>query len=181
MIDKKGKRYKFLKRPDAPQEKVVPLTEQQSMERAQNLMLLMKYRAMWDAMYAFRKRRMRTKRYERGMQWDDIIEVNGKKITEAQHILNQGKVPLKNNVILQTQNSVVGVFRSNYTHPEAIARTRDNQHIGEMMTAMLQYVGQINEIKEIETIHSQTSKYINDMNTLKGEPFVRPLVVFYNF
>lgn len=150
MIDKKGKRYKFLKRPDAPQEKVVPLTEQQSMERAQNLMLLMKYRAMWDAMYAFRKRRMRTKRYERGMQWDDIIEVNGKKITEAQHILNQGKVPLKNNVILQTQNSVVGVFRSNYTHPEAIARTRDNQHIGEMMTAMLQYVGQINEIKEID-------------------------------
>ena len=150
MIDKKDKRYKFLKRPTAPQEKVVPLTEQQSAERTQNLVLLMKYRAMWDAMYAFRKRRSRTKRYERGMQWDDIIEVNGKKITEAQHILNQGKVPLKNNVILQTQNSVVGVFRNNYTHPEAIARARDNQQVGEMMTAMLQYVGQINDIKEVD-------------------------------
>ena len=34
---------------------------------------------------------------------------------------------------------------------------------------------------EIETIHSESSKYINDMNTLKGEPFVRPLAVFYNF
>lgn len=150
MIDKKDKRYKFLKRPAAPQEKVVPLTEQQSAERTQNLVLLMKYRAMWDAMYAFRKRRSRTKRYERGMQWDDIIEVNGKKITEAQHILNQGKVPLKNNVILQTQNSVVGVFRNNYTHPEAIARARDNQQVGEMMTAMLQYVGQINDLKEVD-------------------------------
>ena len=38
-----------------------------------------------------------------------------------------------------------------------------------------------NEIHEIETIHSESSKYINDMNTLKGDPFVRPLAVFYNF
>ena len=150
MINKKDKRYKFLKRTEETQEKVVPVSEQQSAQRAQNLMLLMKYRAMWDAMYAFRKRRMRTKRYERGMQWDDIIEVNGKKITEAQHIMDQGKVPLKNNIILQTQNSVVGVFRGNYTHPEAIARARDNQFVGEMMTAMLQYVGQINDIKEVD-------------------------------
>ena len=37
------------------------------------------------------------------------------------------------------------------------------------------------EIREIETIHSESSKYITDMNTLKGEPFVRPLAVFYNF
>lgn len=35
--------------------------------------------------------------------------------------------------------------------------------------------------REIETIHSESSKYINDMNTLKGDPFVRPLAVFYNF
>lgn len=150
MIDKKDKRYKYLKRSSEPQEKVVPLTEQQATERAKNLVLLMKYRAMWDAMFMFRRRRMRTKRYERGMQWDDIIEVNGKKITEAQHILDQGKVPLKNNIILQTQNSVVGVFRGNYKHPEAIARARDNQQVGEMMTAMVQYVGQINDIKEVD-------------------------------
>ena len=37
------------------------------------------------------------------------------------------------------------------------------------------------ERREIETIHSESSKYITDMNTLKGEPFVRPLAVFYNF
>ncbi len=150
MIDKKDKRYKFLKRSEEQGEHVTPITEQQIAERSQNLRLLLKYRMMWDAMSAFRARRWRTKRYERGMQWDDIIEVEGKKITEAQHILNQGKVPLKNNVILQTQNSVVGVFRSNYSHPEAIARSRDNQQAGEMMTAMLQYVGQINDIKEVD-------------------------------
>ena len=150
MIDKKDKRYKFLKRSESTEGQVVPLNEQQAAERTQNLTLLLKYRAMWDAMSAFRRRRLRTKRYERGMQWDDIIEVNGKKMTEAQHILSQGKVPLKNNVILQTQNSVVGVFRGNYKHPEAIARARDNQQIGETMTAMMQYVGQINDIKEVD-------------------------------
>lgn len=37
------------------------------------------------------------------------------------------------------------------------------------------------KLREIETIHSASSKYINDMNTLKGEPFLRPLAVFYNF
>lgn len=36
-------------------------------------------------------------------------------------------------------------------------------------------------LREIETIHSESSRYINDMNTLKGDPFVRPLAVFYNF
>ena len=36
------------------------------------------------------------------------------------------------------------------------------------------------QLHRIETIHSETSKYIKDMNTLSGEPFVRPLAVFYN-
>ena len=163
MIDKKDKRYKFLKRSESTEGQVVPLNEQQTAERTQNLTLLLKYRAMWDAMSAFRRRRLRTKRYERGMQWDDIIEVNGKKMTEAQHILSQGKVPLKNNVILQTQNSVVGVFRGNYKHPEAIARARDNQQIGETMTAMMQYVGQINDIKEVDVVTASKEKEIMEI------------------
>lgn len=151
MIDKTDKRYKYLKREsDEEVAKVVPLNEQPHGTAAENIKRLMRYRAMYDAMHSFRIRRRRIKRYERGKQWDDMIEVGGKMITEAQHIMDQGKVPLKNNVILQTQNSVVGVFRSNYTHPEAVARARDNQYVGEMMTAMLQYVGQINDIKEVD-------------------------------
>lgn len=152
MIDKNDKRYKFLKQDGNKTDKVVLQIDQPSEERTENMRRLMRYRAMWDAMAGFRQRRLRTKRYERGQQWEDPIIVNGKKITEAEHIREQGKVPLKNNVMLQTQNSVVGVFRTNYTYPEAIARTRDNQHIGEMMTAMLQYVEQINELKEVDAM-----------------------------
>ena len=152
MIDKNDKRYKFLKQDGNKTAQVQLQLDQPSEERTQNMQRLMRYRAMWDAMAGFRQRRLRTKRYERGQQWEDPIIVNGKKITEAEHIKEQGKVPLKNNVMLQTQNSVVGVFRTNYTYPEAIARTRDNQHIGEMMTAMLQYVEQINELKEVDAM-----------------------------
>ena len=36
-------------------------------------------------------------------------------------------------------------------------------------------------MKEIRTIHDEKSRYIEDMNTLKGDAFVRPLAVFYNF
>jgi len=152
MIDKNDKRYKFLKQDGNKTAQVQLQLDQPNEERTQNMQRLMRYRAMWDAMAGFRQRRLRTKRYERGQQWEDPIIVNGKKITEAEHIKEQGKVPLKNNVMLQTQNSVVGVFRTNYTYPEAIARTRDNQHIGEMMTAMLQYVEQINELKEVDAM-----------------------------
>lgn len=151
MIDKTDKRYKFLKGgSEELKTQVVPLSSQQQATKAENIRRLMRYRNDWDAMHSFRQRRKRIKRYERGKQWEDKIEVGGKWITEAQHIMDQGKVPLKNNIILQTQNSVVGVFRGNYTHPEAVARARDNQQAGEMMTAMLQYVGQINDIKEID-------------------------------
>lgn len=150
MIDKNDKRYKYLKKKDDKPAGVVLSMDQDIEERKQNLTLLNKYRAMWDMMSGFRMRRLRNKRYERGMQWDDIIEVNGKKITEAQHIMEQGKVPLKQNIILQTMNSVVGVFRQNYSFPECIARARDNQEVGEMMTAMVQYVSQINDIKEVD-------------------------------
>lgn len=149
MINKNDIRYKYLKA-KGETKKVVPEAELPLEERAENMRRLWRYRGYWDAMSEFRRRRQRVKRYERGQQWDDAVIVNGKVMTEAEHIMEQGKVPLKNNVILQTQNSVVGVFRGNYTHPECIARARDNQQVGEMMTAMLQYVEQINDLKEVD-------------------------------
>ena len=37
------------------------------------------------------------------------------------------------------------------------------------------------KLREIRTIHDKSSKYVSDMNTLRGEPFIRPLAVFFNF
>ena len=152
MIDKKDKRYKYLQGGKKKEESasVVLQSAQTLDERRDNVRRLLRYRAMWNALSPYRRRRERIARYERGEQWSDRIKVDGKYITEEQHIKEQGKVPLKNNVILQTQNSVVSTFRDNYTNPEAIARARDNQEVGEMVTAMLQYIEQVNEIKELD-------------------------------
>lgn len=160
MIDKNDIRYEFLRNGskgskvqkfEGSKGVALQASDQTPDERKDNMRRILRYRAMYDAMEAYRLRRRRIKRYEKGQQWDDRIKLpDGRTISEGEHIKEQGKVPLKNNVILQTQNSVVGVFRDNYTHPEALARTRDNQQVGEMVTAMLQYIEQVNDTKELD-------------------------------
>lgn len=65
----------------------------------------------------FRSQRERAKRYCFGRQWDDIIEVDGKHISEEEYIRSQGNVPLKNNLIRRLVRSVLGVFRNQYRFP----------------------------------------------------------------
>ena len=130
---------------------VTPVSLLDSKDRSANLRRIMRYQQMWDAMADFRKRRKRNKKYFNGEQWHDLIEVEkGKFITEEQNIIEQGKVPLKNNMIGSTVTSILGVFRNSYGKPEVIARAVDNQKIGEMNTCLAEYVYQYARIKEID-------------------------------
>ena len=130
---------------------VTPVSLLDSKDRSANLRRIMRYQQMWDAMADFRKRRKRNKKYFNGEQWHDLIEVEkGKYITEEQNIIQQGKVPLKNNMIGSTVTSILGVFRNSYGKPEVIARAVDNQKIGEMNTCLAEYVYQYARIKEID-------------------------------
>ena len=130
---------------------VTPVSLLDSKDRSANLRRIMRYQQMWDAMADFRKRRKRNKKYFNGEQWHDLIEVEKNKfITEEQNIIEQGKVPLKNNMIGSTVTSILGVFRNTYGKPEVIARAVDNQKIGEMNTCLAEYVYQHARIKEID-------------------------------
>ena len=130
---------------------VTPVSLLTSDDRSANLRRIMRYQQMWDAMADFRKRRKRNKKYFNGEQWHDLIEVEKNKfITEEQNIIEQGKVPLKNNMIGSTVTSILGVFRNSYGKPEVIARAVDNQKIGEMNTCLAEYVYQHARIKEID-------------------------------
>ena len=62
-------------------------------------------------MSTFRKKRNRCRDYTFGRQWNDLIEVDGRKITEYEYILSEGNVPLKNNLIRRIVRNVLGVFR----------------------------------------------------------------------
>lgn len=125
-------------------------------DNSKNQQRLLRYRQMWDAMGSFRTRRLRNKEYYHGNQWNDIIDTKNpdtgqiEHISEAENIRRQGKIPLKNNVISSTVSSILGVYRQSYGKPEVIARTRDNQRIGEMNTCMGEYLYQINAMKEID-------------------------------
>ena len=144
-------RNKFLKRKDAKEKTVTLSTEQKPDERSKSLERLWLYRRYWDGMAAFRRRRKRNKEYFQGEQWNDlIIGKKGERITEAQNIINQGKIPLKNNMISSTVTSILGVFRQSYGKPEVIARNLDNQKLGEMLTCMGEYIYQTSRMKTID-------------------------------
>lgn len=71
----------------------------------------------WHRLQPFRDERNRCKRYVYGDQWQDKINVNGHTITEYEFILQQGQVPLKNNILRRILRNVVGLYRSQYKVP----------------------------------------------------------------
>ena len=75
------------------------------------LMILNEAKESWDQLSLFRKKRKRCRDYTYGRQWNDIIEVDGRKISEYEYILSEGNVPLKNNLIRRIVRNVLGVFR----------------------------------------------------------------------
>lgn len=65
----------------------------------------------WENLSAFRRKRNRCRDYTFGRQWNDIIEVDGRQMSEYEYILSEGNVPLKNNLIRRLVRNVLGVFR----------------------------------------------------------------------
>lgn len=86
-------------------------------DRLRDEALLAAAAANWAAMAEFRTDRDRCKRYCYGLQWDDMIEVDGQMMKEEDYIRSQGNVPLKNNLIRRMVRSVLGVFRNQYEFP----------------------------------------------------------------
>ncbi len=111
--------------------------------------ILMEAQYYWNRMEDFRKDRERNKRYTYGFQWDDMICVDGKSMTEEEYIKSQGNVPLKNNLIRRLVRSVLGVYRSQSKEPTCTARDRDEQKLGETMSTILQCNMQLNRMPDV--------------------------------
>lgn len=111
--------------------------------------VLMEAQTYWDNMEKYRQDRERNKRYTYGAQWDDTINIDGCRMTEAQYIQKMGSVPLKNNLIRRLVRNVNGVYRSQSKEPICTARDRDEQAMGETMSTVLQYNMQLNRMNEV--------------------------------
>lgn len=118
-------------------------------DRSRALGILLECQTYYQAMYRFRRDRERNKRYVYGDQWSDIVCVNGKKMREEEYIMQQGNIPLKNNLMRRLVRNVIGVYRSQSTEPTCIARDRNEQKLGETMSTLLQYNMQLNRMNEL--------------------------------
>lgn len=111
--------------------------------------VLFEAQGYWAGMDRFRRDRERNKRYCYGDQWKDLVEVDGKWMTEEEYIGKQGNIPLKNNLIRRLVRNVLGVYRSQVKEPTCYARDRDEQRLGETMTTVLQCNMQQNRMTEL--------------------------------
>ena len=106
----------------------------------------------WDALSEFRRERARCRDYTFGKQWNDpVIMADGRVVSEESYLREQGKLPLKNNMIRQLVKSVLGQFRSAQTEPVCVARDRSEQALGEIMSSIVQYVYQHNRLYELDS------------------------------
>lgn len=111
--------------------------------------LILRCARAWDCMDRFRKERDRNKRYMYGDQWGDMVQVNGKTMTEEDYIVSQGNIPLKNNLIRRLAKTVIGTYRNQNKTPVCVARDRNEQVLGEVMSTMLEYNNTLNELNEL--------------------------------
>ena len=101
----------------------------------------------FNAMYDIRKRVRRNFKFYRGEQWGDIVEVNGKLMTEEEYIQSQGKPALKQNLIRPPLRNIIGQFRSNPFKSVVNASNKDDQTAAEMMTIALESAYNMNKGK----------------------------------
>ena len=111
--------------------------------------LLMEAQRHWSNLQQFRQDRERNKKYTYGDQWQDVITVDGQTMTEEEYIKSQGNIPLKNNLIRRLVRTIVGIYRNQSKEPTCIARDRDEQKYGEMMSTVLQCNMQLNRMSEV--------------------------------
>ena len=95
-----------------------------------------------------RKRTVRNRKFYRGEQWGDFVEVNGKRMTEGEYIKMQGKPALVQNLIRPPLRNILGQYRSNPFKSTIYSRNRDDQSASEMMTVAFESVYQMNDGKE---------------------------------
>ncbi len=125
----------------------------QNSTTGENIQLLDLCRRYYDSLKGLRERRKRVRKYLRGDQWHEMMPDPDNKnqvIKEEDYIRSQGKVPLKQNILAQIKNNLVGRFRTNQMKPIVIARDRDDSKRTEMLSNALRASHDLNYCKELD-------------------------------
>lgn len=111
--------------------------------------LLNRAQSSWNAMNRYRQDRDRCKRFTYGDQWSDMVETTGGLMSEETEMRNQGRTPLKNNLIRRLVRNVLGVFRNRYVQPVCTARDGSESMQAATMQRLLRYNAELNRLGEV--------------------------------
>lgn len=101
--------------------------------------LLAEAHRAWERMRPLREKRERNKNFTYGNQWCDMMtDEHGRRVSEWQHLRNNGKDPLTNNLIHQLVKSVVGRFRSRLAAEPAPAEPLHGNLVGELDSRLME-------------------------------------------
>ncbi len=108
-------------------------------DRVDNAKLLRIAQTYWDGLSNFRRDRRNTRNWVLGEQWGELMpNPNGHGyITEEEYIRQQGGFPLKQNLLAQQLNNLVGQYRSNPTKSLVVVRAKDRVQEEEMLNNAL--------------------------------------------
>lgn len=118
-------------------------------ERARGQSVLLEAQAHYFKALRYRLDYERNKRYTFGKQWDDIVCVDGVRMTEEEYIKRQGNFPMTNNLIRRYVRNVVSAYRQQSMEPACMARDRAEQKQAETLSIVLQYNMQLNRMREM--------------------------------
>lgn len=119
----------------------------------ENIALLETARRWYDSLNDFRNRRRRVRKYLRGDQWHELVpdpDNPDEMITEEALIRNQGRVPLKQNILAQIKNNIIGRFRQGQMKPIVVMRDKDESKRAEMLSNALRAAHDLNKAKELD-------------------------------
>lgn len=119
--------------------------------KKEDIEMLEQFRRYYDDLGNFLARRKRNRKYYRGDQWSDTIEdEHGNSITEEDYIKDQGKVPLKQNLIRSLMKNLIGQQQQNPIESIVLSTKRKDAKLSEMLTNTLKYVHQINDGEHLD-------------------------------
>ena len=106
---------------------------------SQAMHLLAEAHRAWERMRPLREKRERNKNFTYGNQWCDMMtDEHGRRVSEWQHLRDNGKDPLTNNLIRQLVKSVVGRFRSRLAAEPAPAEPLLGNLVGELDSRLME-------------------------------------------
>ena len=146
-------------------------TEKKTTGLTNALDVLMEAKYAWMSLEDVRRKARRSVMYSHEDQWGDLIKdpADGKTKTEARYIMDQGKQPLKNNMIKPIIKNIDGQFRSSTTKPVCVVRDQRESKLGEMMSVAIEYIHEINEMQELDA---------NSLNSLMNVGFTSQRVEY---